>query len=105
MDNNTESLVIKSLERIENKMDVQTGTINQLAIIAAQQHVSLEEHSKRSTTAEENIALIRADIKPIQKHVQMISGGLKLIGFTATILAALGAVFEAVVTLLQYLRH
>lgn len=87
--------------RLEQKIDVIATKQSDIFIVLTDQHATLREHMKRSKANEEAVELIRKEIKPIQKHVDMISGGLKFIG----ILALLGTVLSGIIDLLNYLRH
>lgn len=78
--------------RIENKLDKVVEHIGSIDATLAAQHVSLTEHIRRTNLLEQEIA-------PIKKHVNMVSGALKLI----LILAAIGGGIEGVVALLTYL--
>lgn len=77
------------LERIECKIDKVVDHLGSIDVTLAAQHASLKEHIRRTELLEQEVA-------PIKTHVNMISGGLKLIG----LLAALGAGVEGVVSLL-----
>lgn len=67
-------------EKIESKIDRIENHVGDIKTILAQQHGSLVEHIKRTEIAEQNIALLRSDLKPVETHVAMIKGGVKLIG-------------------------
>lgn len=62
--------------RLEHKIDVIAEKIGSIDVTLAKQHVSLAEHIKRT-------AILEKEIKPIQKHVAMVNGALKLIGIVA----------------------
>lgn len=78
------------LERIENKLDKFGDHLAAIDVTLAAQHVSLETHIKRTE-------LLEQEVKPIQKHVDMVNGALKLIG----ILAMIAAIIEAVYLLVK----
>lgn len=71
------------LTRIEAKIDL-------IAIEQAKQHVTLKEHTKRSTMLEE-------EFKPLRRHVAQVQGAMKLLG----ILALIGAILEAVLAVIR----
>lgn len=73
----------KRLERIEAKIDDTNDHLASIDVTLAQQHISLREHIRRT-------AILEDEIKPIKRHVDMVSGALKLIG----LMAALAAVYE-----------
>ena len=68
----------KRLERIEGKID-------EIMVEQAKQHVTLQEHTKRSTMLEE-------EMKPVRRHVAQMQGAMKLLG----ILALLAAILEGI---------
>lgn len=75
----------KRLERIENKLDDTNEHLSAIDKTLAAQHVSLVEHIKRSDMLEKKLA-------PVEKHVAMVEGALKLIGVLATIAAIVEAI-------------
>lgn len=77
----------KRLERIELKVDDLGDHLTSIDITLAAQHVSLREHIKRSN-------MLEAKMAPIEKHVAMVSGALKLLGVLATIFAILQALHK-----------
>ncbi len=80
------------LVRIEDKIDAVGQKIGSIDVTLASQHESLKDHMRRTE-------LLEQSIEPIKKHVNMVSGALKLIGLLATI----GAIIEGIVALLTYL--
>lgn len=68
----------KRLERIEKKVDDSNDHLASIDATLSAQHVSLKEHMRRT-------ALLEADIRPIKRHVDMMSGALKLLGAVALI--------------------
>jgi len=70
----------KRLDRIEKKLDDTNEHLSSIDVTLAAQHVSLKEHIKRSD-------MLEAKLAPVEKHVAMVSGALKLIGFMAAIIA------------------
>jgi len=63
----------KRLTRIEEKLDDTNDHLASIDITLAAQHISLKEHIRRT-------AILEADLAPIKKHVNMMSGALKLLG-------------------------
>ena len=67
--------------------------ISDINITLAKQHVTLEEHTRRSLANEEAVDLLRQQIKPIEEHVLMVNTAAKIIlvvtgavGFIASLL-------------------
>lgn len=70
------------LARIEDKID-------QVIVEQAAQHVTLQEHTKRSTMLEE-------EMKPIRRHVAQVQGAIKLLSLLGVIAGIIGAIFMAI---------
>ncbi len=68
----------KRLERIESKIDKLDSRIDTIDITLAGQHVSLKTHIKRSD-------LLEAKMEPVEKHVAMVNGALKLLSLSVII--------------------
>ena len=66
--------------------------ISRIDVTLARQEVVLEDHTRRSLAAEENIKILRADLEPVEKHVTMVNGVLKVVLFLAGLLAAAAGV-------------
>lgn len=73
----------KRLDRIEEKLET-------IIVEQAKQHVTLQEHTKRSTMLED-------EFKPMRLHIAQIQGAMKLLG----ILALIGAILEAVLAVIR----
>lgn len=70
----------KRLERIENKVDTIKDHLGSMDATLQGQHISLKEHMRRTE-------LLEKQVEPIKKHVDMMTGALKLLGVLATIAA------------------
>ena len=91
----------KRLERVEQKIDVVVNTQRDMLVVLTDQHATLREHMKRSALNEEAVQILRGEIKPIQKHVDMVGGVFKFIG----VLALAATIVTGIVDFLTYLRH
>lgn len=78
--------------RIENKIDKISDRLNSIDSTLSAQHVSLREHMRRTS-------LLEKQIKPIETHVTMVHGAMKLVG----VIAVLAGIVEGVVALLDLL--
>lgn len=74
MDNKTQ------LDRIEAKVDRLDTRVDKIDTTLAAQHVSLKEHMRRTALNERAIEILAKDMKPVQKHVAMVGGMLKVLG-------------------------
>lgn len=86
------------LERLEDKSDKILEQISNINITLAEQHKQLEHHIYRTDLAEKNLATLKDELVPVQKHVSQVSGVLKLIGILASI-AGIGKVVIEIVKL------
>jgi hypothetical protein len=68
----------KKLDRIEEVQTEQNKSLSNIDKTLALQAQQIEHHIKRTDVAEENIILLRADLKPIQKHVDFVNAFLKI---------------------------
>lgn len=75
----------KRLSRIEMKIDDALEHLSSIDVTLAEQHMSLKEHMRRT-------ALLEAEILPIRKHVDMMTGAIKMIGVIATVLGIVEAI-------------
>ena len=74
----------------DSKLDKIQEDIGEIKVHLAEYNVLLDVHIKRSNMLEEKMI-------PIEKHVAMVDGALKLIG----LLAAIAAIVEAVFVLIK----
>jgi hypothetical protein len=63
---------------VDQKLDKIVDTLGQQAVTLERLTVTVEDHVRRTNIIEE-------DIKPIKKHVSMVEGALKFIGFLGII--------------------
>lgn len=64
------------LDRIDAKIDDVHENITQIKVTLAAQHESLKTHIRRTD-------LLEKKLEPLEKHVTMVQGSIKLIGFVA----------------------
>ncbi len=67
------------LERVYDRQEKLVDSVHEINITLAKQHISLEEHIKRSQAAEEAIQVLRAELKPIEQHVSIVKAVVKII--------------------------
>lgn len=70
--------ISKALDRIETKIDRLDERQDKADITLTAQHASLVEHVRRTN-------LLEAKLEPVEKHVAMMQGAIKLIGLVAII--------------------
>lgn len=84
---------IERLTRIEAKVDKIVDRIGSVDGTLKEQHISLQEHMRRTE-------ILESQIKPIERHIVMVQGAMKLIG----IIAFLGTILGGLAEFLMYLR-
>lgn len=75
------------IDRIETKLDNISKDVASIDKTLAQQHVSLQEHMRRTALAEESIKLIREDMKPVKAHINRLEGVVKAVGLASILLS------------------
>jgi hypothetical protein len=68
------------------KLDQVVAIHTEMQIDIAEIRRDIAHHIKRTDLAEENLADLRADVRPIKKHVAMIEGAFKLLGVLAVLM-------------------
>lgn len=66
------------LERVYDRQEKLVDSVHEINITLAKQHISLEEHIRRSQAAEEAIAIMRTELKPIESHVVVMKAIMKI---------------------------
>jgi hypothetical protein len=82
----------KRFDKLEEKIDKIVDKVGEINTTLAAQHVTLEEHIRRTE-------LLEGEILPIKKHVTIVNAFMKLLG----LLVAGGVVTEIVKFLI--IRH
>lgn len=72
-DNQLLEVIVGELKELVKEQREQGKTL------AAQAEV-LKDHTRRSTLNEENLEMLRSEIKPVQKHVAFVETVLKICG-------------------------
>ncbi len=76
---------MEQFEVLNNKLDKLDSRIDNIDLTLVKQSVLLDEHIRRTGIAETNIDMLRADLKPVEKHVSMIQGALKFIALVGVL--------------------
>lgn len=75
------------LDKIAEKIDEIREDISEIK-------VDLREHIYRTKLAEENISILRSELKPVEKHVERMNGGLKLLSVIVVVAAVVKVFIE-----------
>jgi len=86
------------LERVYDRQHEMAKDINDIKIVLAKQEENLRHHIYRTDLAEQNIELLRKQLEPVESHVKILQGLLKIFGGLA-ILAGL------TVSVLKIIQH
>jgi len=70
----------EELKKILDTQSKHSANLTDMKVILAKMEESLKLHIYRTDLAEENIEMLRSNIKPIQKHVTIVNGFLKILG-------------------------
>lgn len=79
----------KILDRIEAKMDKMQDNMGEMKEILARNTSDIEHHIKRTDLAEQNLELLREDLKPIKNHVSFVKGVMWALGIVGAFVMAL----------------
>ena len=75
------------LERISDTLDLIRDDISDIK-------VDLAKHIYRTDIAEENLKILRNELKPVEKHVERMNGGLKLLSVILVVAAVVKVLIE-----------
>jgi hypothetical protein len=78
----------------ENKLDKVVEKIDEIRDDIADIKIDLARHILRTDLAEENIKILRNELKPVERHVEHMSGGLKLLSVLIVIAAVVKLFIE-----------
>lgn len=73
-------------DKLDSKLDKIQEHMASVDVTLAKQEVSLAEHMKRSDLLEESVSFLRKDFTPVQRHVIIVTGLLRLIGVLSALL-------------------
>lgn len=74
----------------ETKLDKIGEKIDEIRDDIAEIKIDLARHILRTDLAEESIKLLRNELRPVEKHVERVSGGLRVL----SVLVVIGAVVK-----------
>ncbi len=82
------------IERLDSKLESVEGNILEIKINQARQQVSLDEHMRRTQLAEDNITLLRSEVKPISTHVAFFGVMSKILGLLGVLVGIAAGLYE-----------
>ena len=84
----------KNNSRLYDKLDILDMRLDSMDKSLVKLEVNMTEHMRRTKAAEDNIDLIRKDVAPVQKHVNMVEGAFKFLGVISMGLGILGTILK-----------
>lgn len=88
------------LDKIETKIDGIQDSLHLIHLTLVKQEGNLKDHMRRSEINEENIQLLRQEVRPIQDHVTKLNGVVRLVGLSSIVAALL----VSIITMVKELR-
>jgi hypothetical protein len=83
------------MDRHDKENDVRLDNIEKVMIVQEQ---NLKEHMKRSHHLEEIVenekGNIKSELEPIKRHISMVHGGLKALGFLTVLITGLAGILK-----------
>lgn len=73
----------------ENKLDKIVEKIDAIRDDIAEIKVDLARHIYRTDIAEENIELLREELRPVERHVEQMKGALNLVKILGVVLGVI----------------
>lgn len=89
-------LILDEVKNVRAKVENSDARLDSIDVTLVKQNATLEEHVRRSDLLERKTDQLAEDMKPLEKHVTMVNGGLKLLGIIGTIVAIIVGIFELV---------
>ena len=84
------------MKTVNDKLDKISEDISEINVTLAKQHVSLEEHIRRTKLNEIAIEKLSDNLVHVNKHVNHVEGAFKLLGIIFSGLAVLAAFLKVV---------
>ncbi len=92
------NLILDEVKSIRVKVDKSDERLDSIDITLVRQNATLEEHVRRTELLEDKTNQLSDDLKPVEKHVAMVTGALKLLGIVGTIVAIIVGIVEFIKT-------
>lgn len=84
------------MKNVDEKLDKIVEEIGEIKITLAEQAEQLKHHIYRSDLNEENIEILRNEVKPVLKSHERLNGVLKFFGAIAVVAGIIKAAAEVV---------
>jgi hypothetical protein len=94
MDAEQWSALLKRLDKQDDQAAERSADLVTIKLTLAEQHHTLEDHTRRSLAAEEALELLKAEVKPIALHVAVVGALGKIIVFSGSALGLVAGVLK-----------
>lgn len=84
------------LEKLYDKQDKMSEDLTEVKVILAKQEENIRIHIHRTNLLEENTEMLRASMKPLEAHVNMVGGALKFLGVLGIFASITKAIIEVI---------
>lgn len=84
------------LELILDEIKELRKEMNNMNVIQGQQHITLQDHTRRSETLEKLYEMLREELQPVKTHVAQIEGALKFLGGMAVLVGMIAGLMQIV---------
>ena len=81
---------------MSDKEDLLLQHILEIKDDIAEIKLDLRYHVKRTDLAEENLKILRSELKPVEKHVEQMQGALNLVKIVSVVLGVVIAIAAVV---------
>jgi archaellum component FlaC len=75
----------EKLQKVDEKLERIEERLTSIDVTLAKQHEQLAHHIYRTEIAETNLDILKQELKPVQKHVEVVNTTLKVIGAVASV--------------------
>ncbi len=75
------------MSEINDKLDKLDSRLDQIQVLQAVHTEQLKEHMRRSDLLERRIEQVDQELKPVEQHVAVVNGIMKLVGILGTLAA------------------
>jgi hypothetical protein len=86
----------KLIQKIAAQLDKVAEDISEMKVIQAKQEVSLSDHIRRTELLEEGQEKVFSELKPIQRHVDQVSGALKFVGLLSLVIGIIAGIIAII---------
>ncbi len=81
---------MSDIKRIIEKLDKMDSRIDSIDITLAKQHLTLEDHTRRSLANEESLEIVKSDadrrLRRLESHKDKIMGAVALLGILGSVI-------------------